>query len=254
MRPSRFEHLYQPQNSYKETRATMNINSLITFLLALSHANAARVRNTNSTSSQTSRARPSPTSPPLSPCQECRDGFRISTCVEIVQDGNSDNATGLSVGEEMNSIVACLLYTEGTHHERLTSTCTCNARTDSTDGNTYRGGRGGTLATTVVYLTFPCLILLMSIICCVRNRATASSAVRPEEEPDSNDARKQRECVLAILFPPSGGKVRSSHCSTFSILFVTRNDIPHTVCTVGCMSPVDNDASETETTANGQNW
>ena len=215
----------------------MNLKSLITgtFLLALSSTKAAAVRKTNSRTPHTSRVlRLTTLSPSVQSCQECKDGFRISTCIEVAYDSGG-NATDQSVEQDMNITAAatCLLHVEGLDGESITSTCTCNARTNDSDigfqqdpAQPSRFGLTAVLTVMFVYVACPVFMCAWFVSSCLRNRdemSTGSTLRTQQEEPDSDDARKQRECVLAILFPSSVEKVcmHTSHGSAYCVYAVT---------------------------------
>ena len=167
-------------------------------------------------------------------CHECGDGYQISTCIEIAHRSNGDNATRQSVGRVMNSTDACLLSSQGTNRDPITSTCVCNEVKNGTRNlqtqkvaHTTHDNPVATAATMAFYVTFPCFIILMCVLCHGLKNSRGASVVRPgPEEPDSNEARKQRERVLEILFPPGGEKVGTARGSVFFIPVVIPDNTP----------------------------
>ena len=216
----------------------MSLNALITFLLVLWSANAASTINMNGSTPQTSIVPPSTAFPSLLPCQECKGGYQTNTCTEMVQHGNSDSATGQSVELAIatdhsmeramhNAGAACLLFTAGTHRENITSICTCDDVRNGT-GNmgehaaNEQTAKRADLLTLLVYVGVPCFVLLFCFICRIRKPTRVLAPIitvrSQQEEPNCKDDAhsKQREYVLAILFPSSGEKVGTVQNPHFS--------------------------------------
>ena len=208
--------------SYNISNPTMSLNALITFLLVVWSANAASTINMNTSTPQTSKIPPSTAFPSLLPCQECKGGYQTSTCTEMVQHGNSDSATDQPMELiTMKSAGACLLLTTGKHRGRITSACICNDVRNATDnlGQPADEGmsKGADILTLIVFVGVPCFVLLLCFMCRKFNPTRVPTTVRPQQdETDCNDAHKQREYVLAILFPSSGEKVGTVQSSAFS--------------------------------------
>lgn len=214
-------HSTHKKVSFRSKLRTMNFNSVISFLLACSSANSATTRNSNIPSSKSHNATASPV---LSSCLECGDGYRLSTCSDTPQS-DSDNGTDPFLGLTTNASVSCLLYTEGTNGANITRTCLCEKVTNGTGRGSQKipGDKKGTLAvdaliTVLSFIVFPASVILLCILCRKRHQAETSSTIHPfQHEADSNDVRKQRECVLEILFPPAseGEKVGTLHVGCF---------------------------------------
>ncbi|KAI2491015.1 RING-like zinc finger [Fragilaria crotonensis] len=189
----------------------MNLIALIYSLLSCSSAYAASMRNVDPPF--TSRASNVSGSASLSSCKVCMDGFRVSRLRdEIVELDNGGRVSCQFLEQAMNDNASCLFYTKGTNTERIRSTCTCEAETivtsrflQSTDAETIQGEIIDTLTTLLVNIVFPGFVILMFILC--RKRCLHHSAVHSQgHESDSDDARKQRECALEVMFPPSEGE------------------------------------------------
>ena len=197
----------------------MNFNSVISFLLACSSANAASTRRYNAPTPISNYATASPV---LSSCLECRDGFRVSNCSHTTQP-DSDNVTDQFLGPTTNATASCLLYTVGTNGENITGTCLCeevtNATGDSQESPDDKKSKlvVDALITVLVYIAFPAVVILLCILCRKGHQAGTSSTIHHfQHEANSIDARKQRECVLEIMFHQSGGnKVGSPHVCCF---------------------------------------
>jgi hypothetical protein len=195
----------------------MNLNSVLSLLLACSSANAASTRRYNTPASKSNNATASPV---LSSCLECRDGFQVSNCSDTTQS-DSANVTDRFLGPITNATAFCLLYTEGTNGERITSACICEEVTNAT-GSSQEAPRekqnkdvSDALITVFVYIAFPAFAVLWCILYQKRRQDGMLNTI--QHEADSDDARKQRECVLDIMFPPSEGeKVGAPHVSRFS--------------------------------------
>ena len=184
----------------------MNPNTMISFFLACSSINAATTRNSKT---PTSTAHTTTAPPIFSSCLECKDGFRVSNCSDIAQR-DYDNVTDQFWRQTMNATISCFLYTEGTNGEHITSTCICEEVTNTTGisqespGERKKRGVLDTLITVLVYIAFPGFVILMFVLCRKRHHDGMSSTIHHfQNELDSDDARKQRECVLEIMFPSS---------------------------------------------------
>lgn len=186
----------------------MNLISLFTYFLACSSASAASMRTVDPPLK--SRLPNITGSASVASCKICMDGFRVHRLRnEIVQLDNGRRLSCQFLEQAMNNNASCLYYTEGTNSERIRSTCTCEAVTnvtsrilESTDAQTVKGGIIATLTILLVYIAFPGLVILMIVLC--RKRCQARAAAHPQhQESDSDNARKQRECALEIMFPPS---------------------------------------------------
>lgn len=201
----------------KSSFPTMNLIALIYSLLSCSPAYAASMRNVDPPFK--SRVPKITGSASLLSCKVCMDGFRVSRLRnEIVELDNGGRVSCQFLEQAMNNNASCLFYTKGTNTERIRSTCTCEAEAivtsrflESTDAETIQGEIIDTLTTLLVYIVFPGFVILMLILC--RKRCLHPSAVHSQgHESDSDDARKQRECALEVMFPPSEGEKVGRKC------------------------------------------
>lgn len=192
----------------------MNFNSVLSLFLACSSSNAASTRRYNASTYKSNNA-----SPVLSSCLECSDGFQVGNCSDTTQS-DSANVTDPFLGPITNTTAFCLLYTEGTNGERITSTCICEEVTNATGSSQEAPGEKqnkvviDALMTVLVYLAFPAFAILWCILYQKRRQDGMLNTI--QHEADSDDARKQRKCVLDIMFPPSEGeKVGAPNVSRF---------------------------------------